>query len=275
MSKRPGRALAVALERTPSANGAAPFVDGLTTSEVLDVPLDHVNLDDLTYQYRFGIKADNLQTTIAREGQLEPVDLLGPKPYRIIDGFRRVHAIKALGWTTVKALVHRNLDDEQAHERAFVKNVVRKNLSPIEKANAIRLAKKRGVKRDVIAAEFGLSEKQIARYEQLLELPKGLQELVDEGELSMAHAKLLADFGVTDVVEWVEKIQEKKWTAAELQREIRKGTKRRGGSGKRVFVKIDGDVLRVKSINVKKSASPGERDRVVKALQQAIRFLSS
>src|SRR5262249_285496 len=138
--------------------------------------------------YRTGATFADLRDSIAREGQREPIDLLDGRPHIIIDGHRRFRAIAELGLTSVKALVHRNLDEEEAHRMAFTKNVVRKNLSPLDRANAISLARRRGLKRVAITSAFGMSEKQLQRYEKLLEVPEALQRLVDDGRASMAHA---------------------------------------------------------------------------------------
>jgi ParB-like nuclease domain len=75
----------------------------------------------------------------ADDGQIEPVHLIGVSPpIRIVEGFRRCAAAKALGWSEVQAFVHEKLDDEHAFKLAFLHNVVRKNLRTIDKANKRR-----------------------------------------------------------------------------------------------------------------------------------------
>jgi ParB family chromosome partitioning protein len=170
--------------------------------------------------------------------------------------------------------VHHGISDEKAHEIAFTQNVVRKNLSPIEKANAIRLAKKRGCKPAAIAAEFGLSEKQLVRYEKLLDFPKQLQELVDEDEVSMAHAKVLVDFGVTEIVEWVANVQDKKWSATDLKRELRSASKK-PATMRRQYINVRGDVLRVYGAQIRKEMQPDEKKRMIAAYKQVLKFLEA
>ena len=74
----------------------------------------------------------------------EPIDLVGPAPYRILDGFRRLAALKAAGKQTAMAIVHELRTQEEAHQLAFMKNVVRKNLRPVERSRCILLARERG-----------------------------------------------------------------------------------------------------------------------------------
>ena len=97
------------------------------------------------------------------------------KPFRIVDGFRRFQAARDLGWTAIQAFVHREMNERQALRLAFAKNVVRRNLSPMEKAQAMHVATSRGMTVPEVAAAFGLSERHIRRYLRILELPEAIQ----------------------------------------------------------------------------------------------------
>lgn len=249
------------------------FVDGLHDAVIESIPIERIDVSDATFQYRLTTNTNGLRDAIAREGQLEPVDLTDSKPHRIIDGFRRALAIRELGWPTVRAIVRRGVSAEAAHEIAFVKNVARRNLKPIERANAIRLAKHRGCKLDTIAAHFGLSEKQLKRYEALLDFPISLQTLVEADEVSMAHANALSAAGVADPISWIQRIREKGWSASDLRRELQGMKPKRGGSSRRIFAKREGNVLRVFSFTIRKNDSKETTDAVLKTLRDAIRFL--
>src|SRR6266545_3218637 len=198
-----------------------PYVDGLKATEVLEVPLEDIDFEDQTYQYRFSTSVGDLKGSLSQEGQREPIDLTGAKPYKIIDGFRRVEAIRQLGWTTVKAFVHQRLTEEGAHTLAFVKNVVRKNLGPMEKAHAIFKAKQRGMKAAELSEAFRLSEKQLNRYEELLTFPAEIQKILDSNGLPMGHAKVLADFKAKDPEGWVKRIEEEALTFKQLKRALK------------------------------------------------------
>jgi ParB/RepB/Spo0J family partition protein len=268
------RAMAKAKKKEGKSPPPIP-VGTLTQATIEDVSLGDVALDDVTFQYRVLPIWDDVKTALERDGQLEPVDLFAPKPYRIIDGYRRVHAASELGWSSIKAFVYRDISEEQAHRIAFSKNVVRRNLSPLERANAIYQARRRGRTIEAVATDFGLSNKQIHRYEELLTFPKGLQGLVDDHNLSMAHATLIAACSVVEIVDWAEKVQLQHWSASDLRRELRKSRGRTTSPKIQQYLKINGDLLQLSKIRVRKTAASADKAAVVAALEQAISFLSS
>ena len=249
------------------------FVDGLQGAAIESIPVDEIDSSDETFQYRLSTDTIGLRVAIAREGQLEPIDLADSKPYRIIDGFRRFRAIRELGWTSVRAIVRRGLTSEAMHRIAFAQNVVRKNLRPLEKANAIRLAKRRGCTALLIAKQFGISEKQIRRYDALLEFPKLLQQVVDNGVLSMAHATVLARHGDIDVTDWVKQAQTGRWSAAELSRALRKTLKLGTGGKRREFIRVQGNEVRGYSWRLDGRSDPNELETAIAAHKRALDVL--
>jgi ParB/RepB/Spo0J family partition protein len=247
----------------------------LAPAAVTVVPLNHISIDDLTFQYRILPTWDDVKSALERDGQLEPVDLLAPKPYRIIDGFRRIHAASEIGWTNVTAFIYLDITEEQAHGIAFAKNVMRRNLSPLERANAIYQARQRGRTIEAIATDFGVSTKQIHRYEELLTFPKGLQGLVDDHDLSMAHATLLAACSIAEIVNWAEKVHEQSWSATDLRRELRMNRGKRAIPQIQQYLKLTGDLLKLSTIRIRKSATDADKTAVIAALRKAIEFLSA
>jgi ParB/RepB/Spo0J family partition protein len=250
-----------------------PFVDGFKATEIQDVPLEDINAEDKTFQYRFSANVGDLKHSLINEGQKEPIDLTGSKPYRIIDGFRRVETIRRLGWPSVKALVHRGIDDGEAHKLAFIKNVVRKNLSPMEKANAIFLAKQRGMKASDLMEYFSLSEKQLKRYEALLDFPPEVQKRLDKDEITMAHAKVLSEFKVKDLSEWIKKVSEDGLSAKQLKKELRKASGARPVGREKLYLRREKGGIRMYPFTVTKDAPRAEKDKVIKILQEAISTL--
>jgi ParB/RepB/Spo0J family partition protein len=251
-----------------------PFVDSLRAKVVEDISLDDIKTDDKTFQYRFTTRVGDLKNSLQVEGQREPIDLTGSKPYSIIDGFRRVEAFRALGWNKVKALVHKGISEEEAHKLAFIKNVVRKNLSPMDKANAIFQAKQRGMETSELIDYFSLSEKQLKRYEALLEFPAEIQKLLEKESIPMGHAKVLADFKVKDKAldEWVERINQG-LSAKKVKRELKKTSGVRTGGKPKLYMKKGKDGFRMYPFTITKDAPPSERERVLRLLKEAIELL--
>jgi ParB/RepB/Spo0J family partition protein len=254
------------------AKKATPYVEGLKVTDVVEVPLDDVSRDD-DYQYRLNTTTSDLKSSLEHEGQREPVDLTGSTPHKIIDGFRRVEAIRQLGWKTVKAFVHSRMTAEEAQRLAFLKNVVRKNLSPLDKANAIRQAKKRGRSLTELASDFGISVKQVRRYEGLLALPTELQRAVDKGHLSMSHAVMLHDHGVRSFDKWIDLIATKKLSRLQLKRELRRATGAKPAGRKKNYLKLERTSLRLYPFAINKEAPRDERMKVAKLLEEAVRAL--
>jgi ParB family chromosome partitioning protein len=220
------------------------------------------------------MSAPDLQRSLKAEGQEEPIDLLGSKaPYKIIDGFRRCAAARALGWPSVKAFIHDGLSYDQALRLAFTKNVVRKNLAPMDRAHALWRAQKKGIARKELAAAFGISESQVARYLQLLEFPTEIQKILDGKLITMAHAKVLADFAVTDASAWKKRIEQEKLDARSLKQLLRKELGKKQPGRKKTYVSRTKDTLRVSSFTVHKGSSKAERQPLIAALRQALEFL--
>ncbi len=248
---------------TPTAGGIV----------VEDVPLVAINLDDRTFQYRLQSGAEDLERSLAKDGQQEPINLIGPRPYRIVDGFRRLEAACSLGWPSIKAIIHPTLSEDEAHTIAFVKNVVRRNLSSIDQAHAIYQARRRGKTVEAIAKELGRSEKQVHRYEEMLRFPPEVQGLLEDQRISMAHAKVLADFGPTDPAQWAERCQVEGWTVPQLRAAMRKALGKKPGGKGRVYVRREGNALRVYGFRISRTDPLEERVRAGAIFKETIEFL--
>ena len=257
----------------PDETEYVEIVEGLSQKGWEEVDLADLDLEDASFQYRFPSNIGDLRASLEAEGQREPIDLTGKKPHRVIDGFRRVRAVQALEWPSIKAFVHRGISEEDAFRLAFTKNVVRKNLSPMEKANAIYLAQKRGVKKTELAEAFGLSEKQLGRYLKLLAFPKHVQKLLDGKTVTMAHAKVLADFAVRDAEKWKKRIQEEGLDSRALKALLTKELGKKPAGRKKLYMKRAKDRVRFYPFTIGKDAPKAEKEKVIKVLEEAIQVL--
>lgn len=242
--------------------------------EFRSVRLDDVDLADLTYQLRVEVRLGDIKQSLEESGQLEPVHLLSPAPYKIIDGFRRCTAARALGWEEIEAAVYNGLDHRRAFQFAFAHNVVRNNLRSIDKANAIRLAMKAGLSKYDAAVELKMSVKQVGRYLALLGLPRDVQSAIDEREFTMAHALVVAAFDVGNVASVVAEVRSKGLTAAQLKRSLRKllGARVRATGRPKQFVSRDGNYLRFEG-EFCLSAPREERERLATRLVGLVALL--
>ena len=138
---------------------------------------------------------DRLAGSIRVNGILQPLlvrplDEFGER-YGIVAGERRWRAAQRAGLLEVPVVV-RALDDGQALEIALLENVQRHDLSPLEEASAYeRLIEEYGHTQEALADRVGKSRSHIANLLRLNQLPVRLQAWLEEGELSVGHARAL------------------------------------------------------------------------------------
>ncbi|RMF14924.1 MAG: ParB/RepB/Spo0J family partition protein [Alphaproteobacteria bacterium] len=145
-----------------------------------------------------------LAASIRRNGMLQPIlvrPLEGEEAgtesgesspvYEIVAGERRWRAAQAAGLHEVP-IVERRLDDAQTLEIALVENIQRRDLTPIEEAEGFqRLIEEFGHSAEEIGRVVGKSRSHVANLLRLLKLPEEVREMVNEGALSMGHARAL------------------------------------------------------------------------------------
>lgn len=134
----------------------------------------------------------DLTESIRENGVLQPI-LVTPRDgkYQIIAGERRWRASKKAGLSTIPAIV-RDVADEKLLEQALIENVQRTDLTPIEEARAYRTLQERyGYTQEVLSKRVGKSRSAISNSMRLLSLPEDVQEMVEEGKLTVGHVRPL------------------------------------------------------------------------------------
>src|SRR5690606_26075831 len=82
--------------------------------------------------------------------------------------------------------------DDKLLEVALIENIQRENLSPIEEAQAYRrLTDELQMSQEAIAAQVGKDRATVANYMRLLRLPAEVRTALNEGALTMGHARAL------------------------------------------------------------------------------------
>jgi ParB family transcriptional regulator, chromosome partitioning protein len=91
----------------------------------------------------------------------------------------------------IPALI-RTLDEREVMALALIENLQREDLNPVEEARAYqRLADGEGLTQAEIARMVDKSRSHVANIQRLLGLPEGVLTLVEDGSLSMGHARAL------------------------------------------------------------------------------------
>ena len=176
-------------------------------SDARDLLLDDIEPDALQPRRHFAdadLKA--LAEDIARRGILQPILVRPPaqpgEPYRLVAGERRWRAARLAGKVRIPARV-RALTDDEVQAAQLAENVLRAELTDIEKGRAlrrlyeIRKASNHKTTWEDIAGEVGLGRSRIHDLFHLAALPEAVAEMIEAGRLSGSHGILLQRAGET------------------------------------------------------------------------------
>ncbi len=140
---------------------------------------------------------EELAESIKQYGIIQPLLLVQKGSYySIVAGERRWRAARLAGLKEVPAVV-KEFTPEEIAEISLVENLQREDLNPMEEAKAYqRLLKEFHMTQEQIAEKVSKSRSVVANSLRLLKLERSVQQLVESGELSMGHAKVL--LGIED-----------------------------------------------------------------------------
>ncbi len=168
-----------------------------------------------------------LTASIEQNGLLQPL-LVRPAPglpggYELVAGERRLRAVSSLGWEDVPAVV-RDVDDDTILVLSLVENLQREALSPLEEAEGYRvLADQFGLTQDEIARSVGKDRSTVANMLRLLRLPVSVRKLVEDGGLSVGHARaLLVIEDPLRMSELARSAVREGWSVREIERRVKK-----------------------------------------------------
>jgi len=134
-----------------------------------------------------------LADSIKEHGVIQPLVVTKtPVGYELVVGERRFRAAQLGGLEKVPAIIKDAMVDQTKLEVALIENIQRKELNPIEEAQAYeRLMKTFNLTQDQVAKKVGRSRPAVANTVRLLNLPAEVQRAVIEGKLAEGHARAL------------------------------------------------------------------------------------
>ncbi|MCM8787763.1 MAG: ParB/RepB/Spo0J family partition protein [Candidatus Omnitrophica bacterium] len=135
---------------------------------------------------------EELASSIKEKGFIQPIVVrkVG-EGYEIVAGGRRYLAAKLLGLEQVPAII-KELDDKDALVFAIVENLQRKDLNPIEEAQAFRrLIDEFKFTLDDLAKFISKDKTTIANTLRLLQLPQEIQDALKNGLINRSQARTL------------------------------------------------------------------------------------
>ncbi|MEO0412900.1 MAG: ParB/RepB/Spo0J family partition protein [Pseudomonadota bacterium] len=138
---------------------------------------------------------EELSKSIKDRGVLQPILARpmknDPGLYEIVAGERRWRAAQKAQLHKVPVIIQ-ELSDKATFEIALIENVQRSDLNPMEEARAYRkLSEDFGHSADAIGGLVGKSRSHVANLMRLLALPDDVAAFVENGSLSMGHARAL------------------------------------------------------------------------------------
>ncbi|MDE2150065.1 MAG: ParB/RepB/Spo0J family partition protein [Gammaproteobacteria bacterium] len=159
------------------------------------VPIDLIRAGRSQARKRFDRgHLEELAASIREVGVVQPVVLrsLG-RGYELLAGERRWRAAQLAGLHQLPAVVRDDLDEGQAQVLGLVENLQRESLSPMETAAGLALlAQTLKLTHEQLGTRIGKSRVYVTNYLRLLTLEPEVAAAVDDGRLSLGHAKALA-----------------------------------------------------------------------------------
>ena len=166
---------------------------------------------------------EELTNSIKERGVIQPIIVRNSQDhtdkYEIIAGERRWLAAQNAGLHEVPVVIT-EADDLKSLEFAIVENVQRHDLNSIEEANGYqKLIDQFGYDQEKVAKFIGKSRSHISNCLRLLTLPKEVIALIENGNLSQGHAKVLV--GLENAFFVAKKIIDKKLSVRQAENLIR------------------------------------------------------
>jgi ParB/RepB/Spo0J family partition protein len=113
------------------------------------------------------------------------------KPYALVAGFRRYFACQVLKRDKIAVNVMHGISENQAAIINLAENMKRKDLNMVQEAQAIAKLHRKGIPRDHVARELGVSSGWVQIRYNLLELPEEIQKEAAMGMINQKQVKEL------------------------------------------------------------------------------------
>ncbi len=172
---------------------------GEEISSVKNADSSMANIDNISpsrFQARTDISEESLEeltASIKSQGVIQPliVRKTSAGNFELVAGERRLRASKMAGLSEVPIVV-KDLSDEEIIKMGLIENLQREDLNPLDEAKGIqRLQQEFNVTQEDLGLSLGKSRTAITNSLRLLQLAKPVQTMLEEGSLSMGHARPL------------------------------------------------------------------------------------
>jgi len=174
------------LDEDSAEDGDETFM-GLVPIDTVELPANALRPDSAEVQAAVA--------AAQKTGSLEPL-VVRRRPgsrdaYEAITGADRLEAARRLRRDEVPVVV-RAMGDEEAERAALVDRIKRRRMPPVEEARALgRLTEEAELDTDTLAALVHRPVREVQDALDLLKLPDAVLQMVERGELTIAHTRAL------------------------------------------------------------------------------------
>ena len=167
--------------------------------KIKNIPLNLIDIANENVRKNISFGKDNEDYLI--KSHLSKFELLQPvvvrfdnqsRRYKLLIGRRRYLALSNKGEKEIPAVIS-NLEGAEAEAASLFENLVRKDLSPLEKARMVKKlvdSTKSGI--TGVSIRYGLPKSTISEWLSILTLPEQLQEKIEKGEITSYEAIQIA-----------------------------------------------------------------------------------
>lgn len=202
---RPTKGLGMGLQALLGEAARAPGPEaqqGESRGGVREIEISRIQRNPNQPRIQFDEDAlDELAESIRERGVLQPI-LLRPEGsnFMIVAGERRWRAAQRAQLHTIPAIV-RDIDESTIVELALIENIQREDLNPLEEAEGYKqLIKRHGHTQDGVAQLVHKSRSHVTNLLRLLDLPEFVKQSLLQGDISMGHARAVANASDPDML---------------------------------------------------------------------------
>jgi len=203
-------------------------------NELVSIDIDAIEPNPYQPRTKFPEESiRQLASSIRERGLLQPIIVRRINGrFQLIVGERRLKAVKLLGWKTITCVI-KDVEENELLQIALIENIQRDDINPMEMARAFkRLSDEFDMTQEDISKVVGKDRATVANTMRLLKLPESVQEVIEDGKISISQAKELLSFDNTDlIVKMAREIVQKGLTVGEIAKRRKKRKKISGIEG--------------------------------------------
>ena len=198
--------------------------DDNNKNQLIELDIDNIQRDPKQPRKEFSKEElDELAESVREKGILQPILVRKTGDvYTIVAGERRFRAAKQEKLKKVPVIV-KEFTEKEVLEISLIENIQRKDLNPIEQAEAYkRLSDEFGATQEEIAKSLGKSRPVVTNKLRLLNLSERILSYLRRGKLTEGHARLLLSINDDLREDIAQEAAEKGLSVRELEKLIKK-----------------------------------------------------